>query len=503
MIEYLVVVEGTKAGAPVTQTVPAEQAEAKPLAITVGAQQQSNASGLHIPETDGPLVGFSLQTIEASQQIKRKFTFNRTEVERKHINPNGPLSRDEIGPDFDADEQVTRVALGQGPFKLLTIKAQAGFDFDAHHVLSAVVQIEYGRNATGTGPLHAPDIRLTKDQPSGQVQFFADEDGRQDYSYHVTFTYDPDRVVGSAGRELRSKRFEGVLARSLTVDLDLHSPLLPVEVVPGRLRFDDQLVEQVQVRVAPSREGEGRNLILDRNSAREKVYVLPEDPAAPGYFLRQETFFRNDSSVIEREGVTDTQIVVNEPTDAIFRMTPQLVDPYNLVKEAVVDTTYTHADGERETATLRLKPDAPRDVFSVVLRDGDVREWDAATRFVMTSGDARTAPLQHFTVTEPFVSLTDAGLRVVEVELLEDPSIFTLDGLLGIKVLLGTDLTNPALPTSTVMLRGTRTSAATVVPGARRDAAVAVAIEALRRGQPPARTTTSLSPSETTLYVQL
>jgi hypothetical protein len=503
VIEYHIVVEGTKAGASVTQTVPAEQPEARPLSITVGTEQRSNATALKVPETDGPLVGFSLQSMSVSEQTKRKFNLSRAEAAHQTFNASGLLSRDGIGPDFDPDKQVTRVALGQGPFRLLIIKAQAGFDFATHHVLSAVVHIQYGRDAAGTGPLHALDIPLTKERPSGQVQFFADDEGTQEYSYHVTFTYDPDRVVGGSGHELRSRTFTGVLARALTIDLDLHSPLLPVEIVPGRLRFDDGLIEQVQVRVAPSRNGEGRTLILNPKSAGEKLYVVPADPARRDYFVRQETFFPNDSAVVERDSVTDSQVVINEPDKAIYRPTPQLLDPWNLVKEAVIDAAYTHADGELETATLRLKPDAPRDVFSVLLRDGDARQWNAVTRFVMTSGDARTALPQQFVLTEPFISLTDAGLRVVQVELLEDASIFTLDGLLAIKVLLGADLADRTLPTATVMLRGTRISGAAVVPGVRADAPVSVAIDALRRGQPPMRTTSSLSPSETTLYVQL
>jgi hypothetical protein len=41
------------------------------------------------------------------------------------------------------------------------------------------------------------------------------------------------------------------------------------------------------------------------------------------------------------------------------------------------------------------------------------------------------------------------------------------------------------------------------VPRLGAESPVSVVIEALRRGQPPARATASLSPSETTLYVQL
>jgi len=51
------------------------------------------------------------------------------------------------------------------------------------------------------------------------------------------------------------------------------------------------------------------------------------------------------------------------------------------------------------------------------------------------------------------------------------------------------------------MLRANRTSASVIVPGVLPDAAVSVAVDALRKNQPPQRTTTTLAPAEKELYV--
>jgi len=116
----------------------------------------------------------------------------------------------------------------------------------------------------------------------------------------------------------------------------------------------------------------------------------------------------------------------------------------------------------------------------------------------LESGAIRVATLM-----EPFISLGSAGFRVVTVELLEDPAIFTPNGLLAIRVVLGADVADPALPVATLLLRATRTAGSLVVPGVPAGAPVAAAIDLIRHGEQPARTTTRLAPAETTLYVQL
>jgi hypothetical protein len=499
-IEYVIRAAATKAGASITQTLPAE-GDAKPLAFTVGAASTGTGPSLKVPETDGPLVGYSLRSIDVTQQIKRTFKLNRAEATPLRYHPSGALSANDIGPAFDPTTQITRVALGQGPFKVIVIKVQAGFDFDKHHVTAAAVHIAYGQNPDGPGPLHALTVPLTKEQPRGQVQFFADDRGTQDYSYTVEFTYDPDRVVGTVpGTALRSPIFTGQTSRSITVDLDLHSPLIPVSIEPGVLSFANELVKQVQVRVAPSPTTEGRVIQLAKDRPGDSVLVVPLDAAARTYHMQQKFFFRDGATTIENPAMTDTKVLVNEPNDLVFKMIPELADNSGLVKQVLVDAVYTHGNGDQERATLHLSGQEPRSEFAVLLRPGDPREWDASLRFVMHSGEPLESVSQRVRISEPLVTLKKGGFKVLTVALL-DETIFATGDLLGIKVILGQDVNSPALPVASLLLKANRPSGSLVVPGVPPDAPVSVAIEMLRRNQPVQRTVSMVGVSERELFV--
>jgi len=498
-VEYFIRATGTKAGAAITQNLP-EKGETGPLTFSVGASTSQGGTKLKVPETDGPLIGYSLRSMDVTQQIKRKFILNRAEAVKRHHYPNGALSANGIGPEFNPAKQITRVALGQGPFKIIVIKVQAGFDFDKSHVIVATVHIHYGKG-TG-GPLHALTIPLTKEQPRGQTQFFADDRGTQDYSYWVEFTYDPDRVVGTTpGTALKSQVFTGVTSRSITVDLDLHSPLIPVKVEAGVLSFDNGLVKQVQVRVAPSPTTEGRVIQLAKDRPGDLVLIVPVNPAARTYHIQEKFFFHDGSTTIDKPNRVDTNVVVNEPNDLVFKMIPQYADGSNLVKEVLVDASYTHGDGQQERSTLHLTSQNPRQEFAVLLRPNDPREWDAAFRFIMQQGDPLESPPQHVRISEPLVGLTKAGFKVVTVTLLDDTLFASTPDLLGLKVTLGQNVNDPALPTASVLLRASKTSSSLVVPGVLPSAPVSVAVEVLRRNQQPARSTSTLSASERELYV--
>ena len=503
-VEYFLSATGTKAGATTTQNLPA-QGETAPLSYGSGAAtaQGSDGTKFKVPQTDGPLIGYSLRSINVTQQIKRTFTLNRAEAITQHYHPSGALSANEIGPEFNPTKQITRVMLGQGPFKIIVIKVQAGFDFEKNHVKAVAVQIEYSKNQSGTGPLHALTVSLNKDQSRGQVQFFADEQGTQDYTYWVEFTYDSDRVVGTVpGQALRSQTFTGVKSRAITVDLDLHSPLIPVTVEPGVLSFDNGLIKQVQVRVAPSPTTEGRVIQLAKDRRGDTVLVVPLNPLNRSYHMQQKFFFQDGSTTVEKPGVVDTNVIINEPNDLIFKMVPQFADSTNLVKEVLVDAIYTHVTGDEERSTLRLTPQAPRSEFAILLRPNDPKAWRAGVRFVMNTGDPLEALPQPLTLPEPLVTLTKAGFKVITVALLDETIFATDPSLLGVRVTLGQDVNNPALPATSLMLRGSRLAGTVVVPGVLPTAPVSVAVEVMRRGQPaPQRTTLTLSPSEKELFV--
>jgi hypothetical protein len=485
----------------VTQTLPAG-GDTAPLSFSVGAASSSNGTGLKMPQTDGPLIGYSLRSIETTQQIKRTFTLNKAEATTAHYHPSGALAANRIGSAFDASKQITRVALGQGPFKVIEIKMQAGFDFDLYAVKVATIRIQYGKKPDGTF-MHALAIPLTKDKPSAQTQFFADDAGTQTYNYWVEFTYDPEHVVGTTpGNVLASKVFENVDTRSITVDLKVHSPLIPVQVTPGVLSLTNGLIKQVQVRVAPTPTSEGRIVQLDATKTDgQRLFVVPANPASRVYHLQEKFFFQDGATTVEKPNQTDPQAIVNEPADLVFKMIPEFVDSTGLVKEVLVDAVYSHTAGTQERSTLHLTSAHPSAEFAVLLAGTDPKEWDASFRFVMNSGDPLESGAQHIKLTEPLVTLKKAGFKVVTVSLLDETLFTSTPDLLGVRVTLGANLADPAQPVATLMLRPNRTSGSVIVPGVLPAAGVSVSIEALRHSQPPQKTTSTLAPAETELYV--
>lgn len=506
-IEYLIRATGTKAGAAVTQTLP-EAGEREPLKFTAGAAPVTGGGGTQarVPLTDGPLLGYSLQSIDISQQVKRSFLLNKSQAVTQRYHPSGALSANDIGPAFDPQQQITRVALGEGPFRVIVLRLNAGFDFARHDVLAATVRVEYGRQADGS-PLQALSATLTQAQPSAQLQFFADEAGTQHYRYWVEFSHDPDQVVGlTPGQVVASPVFEGVTARSITVDLDTHLPLIPVEVLPGVLSLDPTapggLIRQVQVRIAPAPAGEGRVVMLSHGSVGARVMVMPALAGVRSYHATETFFFRDGVTTIERPDLRDTQVVVNEPADLVFKMIPTFADPTGLVKEVLVDAVYRHVDGSEQRATLHLDATRPRSEFAVLLAPNDPREWNASFRFLMTAGEPLEGRVQRVQVSEPLVHLGHAGFRVVSLALEDELAFSTNAALLGIKVTLGADVDDENVPSISTMLRPSRPATALVVPGVPIDGPVSVAIELLRRGQPPERLRGRLSPFEKELYIR-
>jgi hypothetical protein len=411
------------------------------------------------------------------------------------------LSADGIGPNFNPDTQITHVRLGEGPFKVIVLKYRAGFDFDAQRILAATVHVEYGNRSGSSEPLHVASIRLTKDQPQGQVQFFADDQGTQSYRYSVEFVFDAEHLVGAVDPQsgIRSAVFENETRRDITVDLERHSPVIPVTLRTGHLDFDAQVLRQVQVRVAPTAETEGRTIKLDAPNQTGQINVLPV-AGRRGYFMSQTFFFRDDSTQIDVDDAKDSEVFINEPDGVVFRMRPQFVDPYGLVDRMLTDLVYRHADGEEERATLQLDSERPSSESAVVLREDDPRSWSAIYRFVMKDGPPLTGPRLEFDIAQPFANLTTARFRVVKVDLL-DPAIFVPGDVLAVRVVLGVDPDDTTLPSATVMLRQGSTASSVVVPGAGLGQPVEARIDVIRRGVAPERSNATLSASEDSLFL--
>lgn len=469
--------------------------------LDAAATSSRNDRANPVPSNASPGIGYSLRSIQASEQIKRTFDLTRTTTSRQTYRAAGTISGGNIGADFVPASHVSLVPLGQGPFKLIQIEAAANFDFAASKVMSCKVHLDYPDRLS---PTLSTDIKLDATHTSGKVQWMANEAGVQTFDYWVEMVYDADVVIGPALPDgYRSRVFIGQRDRHLMINLDQHSPLLPVHIEPGLLTFSDTTLRQVQVRLSPDPLTEAHVIKLDGSHGSAIRYIVPKNPLDPTYFMKQTFFFRDDSATFEYPDQRTTQVVVDEPQDLVYRMRPRLVDPTGLVEEAVLDASYTHASATVEETVLHLTPDAKTSEFTILRAPADGNTWTARPRFVLTGRDPVEAPTTlTFTSPEPFIGLKQAGLRVVHVEMLDDASVFTGD-LRAIRVIMGPDVNDAAQPTTSVTLRAGHTTGVAIVPGVGATGAVSVATEVLRSGQPPARTVSTLPGSDQTFFVVL
>ena len=512
-VEYFLVAKGRET-ASAAETTDAtinlpNDGEAAPYTFRAVSQQElerattndRNTAAHPIPSNASAGIGYSLRNISASEQIKRTFDLTRTTATRQTYRAAGTISGSNIGASFDPATHVSVIQLGQGPFKLIQLEAGANFDFAAARIKSVKVHIDYPSSAAVE---RTADILLDAAHPTGKVQFMANVAGAQTYDYRVEMVYDPEAVVGQIPATMPWPTFTGQTDRHLMINLDQHSALLPVKIETGLLSFSDTTLRQVQVRVAPSAGAADASTIkLDATHGGELRYVVPDNFSAPRYHMKQTFLFRDDQAEFELADQRATHVVVNEPPDLIYRMRPRLVDPTGLVQEVLLDATYTHTGGAEEQAVLHLTPAGPTSELTVLRAPTDPRTWSGRPRFILAGRDPVESPtVLTFLSPEPLIGLSQAGLRVVHVELLEDPSIFTGD-LRAIRVILGADVNDGSLPTVSVTLRAATVSGVAIVPGVASAAPVSVAVEVLRSGAAPTRTVHTLAASDKTFFVLL
>lgn len=474
-------------------------------ALDEAATSSRNERANPVPTNASAGIGYSLRNIEASEQVKRTFDLTRTSTTRQRYTAGGAITGQNIGASFDPATHVTHVALGQGPFRLFQLQARAGFDFASAKVRSCKLHVDYP-SAGGGAAAYTTSVEIALDAttPSGKAQFMANEAGDQTFDYWVEMVYDPDVVIGAASPTgFRTEVFSGQRERELMLSLDKHSPLLPVHVEAGLLSFSDTTLRQVQVQLSPAAGAEAHTIKLDATHASALRYIVPTNPADPTYHMRQTFFFRDDQATFDLPAQRTTQVVVNEPADLVFRMRPRLVDPSGLVEEVLLDASYTHTGGVIEQAVLHLTPAATSSDFTVLRGPADPSTWSGRPRFILRGREPVEAPSTlGYTSPEPLVGLTQAGLRVVYVELGEDPSVFTGD-LRAIRIVLGANVDDATLPATSVLLRAGTTRAVAIVPGVAAGAAVSVATEVLRSGAAPTRTVTTLAGGSENVFVLL
>lgn len=362
-------------------------------------------------------VGYTLRRREISQQVKRKFTFNKAEAKTIKYHPNGALSV--ADSEFDINTQLMHVKLGEGPFKEIELEVRSSFDFDEYDIRETIVHISYGfkgENGDKTNRLHEHSLTLSKTNISDKIKFFVDDYGTLSYDYQVEFIHNSGSIIGTPETKITSQIFEDETKRDLSINMDTHSPLIPVEIQTGELQFEDDGIRSVQVFLAPKKGANGKTTILKNGSSDMKRYLIhPPEENQYDYFLRQEFFFKDEKLIFEEENLKDSQVVVDRPLARIFSITPNLASSHNLIKQVLIDIKYITADSEEKETTLSLTPEEPTKSFAVLVEENDPRAWEGRSRFVLNDGQLLEGNWINYDTEQPFINLDNSGFRTVKV----------------------------------------------------------------------------------------
>ncbi|WP_298900985.1 hypothetical protein [uncultured Psychroserpens sp.] len=422
-------------------------------------------------------VGYTLRRREISQQIKRKFTFDKAEAKVIKYHPNGALTL--AGTAFDADKQLMITRLNEGPFKEIELEVRASFDFEEYDVREAIVHISYGykgNKGDKSQRVHEHSITLDQNNLSDKIKFFVDDHGTLSYDYQVEFIHNTGSIIGSPETKITSQLFEDETDRALSINMDTHSPLIPVEIQAGELQFSDDGIRSVQVFLAPSKSANGRTTILNSANAEMKRYLIhPPEENQYDYYLKQEFFFKDEKLVFEEENIKDSQVVVDRPFARIFNITPNLASSNNLVRQTLVDIKYTTADSEEKETTLSLTPEIPTKSFAVLVEESDPRQWRGRSRFILNDGRLLEGNWINYDTEQPFINLDNSGFRTLKVATLLGQATFA-GRLAAIEINLSS--TDPSHPGNTVLfLNSSKVEDIAIIP----DLPVTVALTAAVR----------------------
>ncbi len=362
-------------------------------------------------------IGYSLKRREITEKVKRRFVFDKAEAKVHAYHPGGALSLEDTA--FDVDKQVKLVRLGEGPFKEIEIEARASFDFSQFAIREAIVHISYGFRGTKgdkSNRLHELSLTLSATSPRQFVKFFVDAHGTLSYDYFVEFIHEPGSIIGTHETKITSRLFENVTERDISINIDDHSPLVPVEIQVGNLQFTEDSIQSVQVFLAPEKGGNGRTTIMNAGSPTNAKYlVFPSKEDTPEYFKKELFFFQGETLTFEHEKQKDAQAIVNTPATRIFKVAPNLINTGNLTRQALVDVIYRNLRGEEKKTTLNLTPEESRREFSVLVEETDPRVWQGRTRFVLNDGRILEGDWIHYDIAEPLINLDNSGFRVIKM----------------------------------------------------------------------------------------
>lgn len=372
-------------------------------------------------------IGYSLQHRSISEQIKRTFVFNKAQAKRNKIHPGGALQITDTA--FDPDTQVKLVRLGAGPFKQIDLEIRSALDFDEYRIQEAIVHLSYGykdREGDKENMKVHDSFLVDKEKPRTFISIPVDDFGTLSYDYYVEFIHEPGSIIGTHQTKIQSRKFVDVTERDISVNIDDHSPLIPVEIQVGSLQFSDDGIQSAQVFLAPEEDATGRTAVLKANSDPvSKFLIKPSNEEKLEYFKKETFFYEGEPIMVESPLQKDTQVILNTPSAKLFTIAPNLVDSANMIQDALIDIRYVNSDSVERKSTLRLNNEQKRKEYSIRVDSDDPRIWFGKARYILTNGEILSTQEREFDIPEPIFSLANTGFRVIKLSTLLGEATFT------------------------------------------------------------------------------
>lgn len=187
-------------------------------------------------------IGYTLKRRDISEKKKRTYIFDQDQAQLFKYNPSGILTS---SGELDAN-QLTYVALGEGPFKTVKIQITSNVDFDAFGINEIVLEClhSYKDDMERDITLAVP-VNLNKEHPKEEIYFKSSHfyDSGNGLTYTTKFLFKDGKVLGGTGMltELVNESKDSPTHNlAITINPNDVEKATPIAIQVGNLRFTDK-----------------------------------------------------------------------------------------------------------------------------------------------------------------------------------------------------------------------------------------------------------------------
>ena len=226
-----------------TENLTPEQKAAQTAKGNQAAQTSDKVSTIHF--NADMKVGYRYKKRTDKTVTKRTYVFDKQKAQQYQYCPQGIISTKDT--QFNPDEQVTVVRLGEGPFSVNEIIFSAPLNFDALGITEIGVElfVPYDDAVAHEVKMRKSEesIKLTKDSPVAYYSINAApfSEMRRGIDYTVTFSFnsDSDFIGFPMQHPVFKVTFENVFDSYRQIDMTLLNQLVPRTIQAGGISFDE------------------------------------------------------------------------------------------------------------------------------------------------------------------------------------------------------------------------------------------------------------------------